>query len=390
MALTDFFKIEDSHDLKVMEFINNMNMLKSMSVEEHTLYKKWSSLNHDFNGELSNLRIVKNKIWKPSNILDSDMTINEINKVTPKIILVDDENLLYDWTILREFSHTMVYDGNIGRNLKFLVIDESNDKYIGIISIASDVMAIRDRDSYIGWNSVNKIDNKKINNISICSCIMGTQPFGYNFLGGKLVAALSTSKSVRDAWENKYIDKLVGFTTTSLYGSYSMYNGIPYWKSVGKSTGKILIKPDTEVYEYMCDYVKNKHKDVYNRITTADNSLGVPSGLKQKQMALILKEVGLSLEDYKHGYMRGVYFAPIYKNTNDFLCEKIKESDLIIEDKYKSDIDGIVNWWRSKATNRYLKLHKENRLNNDVLFYDELIGMSWVEAKEKYLNIVGR
>ena len=57
------------------------------------------------------------------------------------------------------------------------------------------------------------------------------------------------SKVVRDEWEKTYGQKLVGFSTTSLYGIHSMYNGIPHWRGLGESAGKIGLKPDDEFYD---------------------------------------------------------------------------------------------------------------------------------------------
>ena len=50
----------------------------------------------------------------------------------------------------------------------------------------------------------------------------------------------------------------------------------------------------------------------------------------------------------------------------------------------------MLEWWKKKAISRYEKLHQENRLNNDTLFYEDLIGISLIEAKQKYLSQVGR
>ena len=387
--LSTFFDTDSDHDLYVKNFVDNMNLLKSMTVEEHTLYKKWEEINYNLNQEVSNLRSVKNNIWKPTDLLNKELTLAQINDLQPKIIAVDDTNL-YDWTIIRTFCHTMVFDANIGRNLKFLVIDDVTKKYIGCLNIASDVIAITDRDKHIGWTKENRLDDKKINYTAIGSCIMATQPFGYNFLGGKLMATLVTSKFIRDTWEQKYANIIAGFTTTSLYGSYSMYNGIPYWKHVGSSAGKINIKPDDKVYRYMLNYVKENRKEAYDKVTKANNAIGVSSGLKQRQLSLIFKEVGISPSAYTHGYQRGVYFSSIYENTKDFLCNKINEAELVMKERYKQDVDGMISWWKEKAIKRYSKLHEENKINNDMLFYDDLIGVSWDEAKQMYLNQVGR
>ena len=70
------------------------------------------------------------------------------------------------------------------------------------------------------------------------SSIVPVQPFGYNLLGGKLLACISTGEGVRECWKDKYKDTLVGNTTTSLYGDYSMYNSIPIWND--KTDSSIL------------------------------------------------------------------------------------------------------------------------------------------------------
>ena len=49
MKLDNFFDIETdfNFDKEKENFIDNLNMLKSMSVQESTLYKKWQEFNKD-------------------------------------------------------------------------------------------------------------------------------------------------------------------------------------------------------------------------------------------------------------------------------------------------------------------------------------------------------
>jgi len=32
----------------------------------------------------------------------------------------------------------------------------------------------------------------------------------------------------------------------------------------------------------------------------------------------------------------------------------------------------LLDWWKSKAIKRYIKLHKSNQLNEQVLWYEDL------------------
>jgi hypothetical protein len=277
--------------------------------------------------------------------------------------------------------------------LKFLITDgnEERPRYLGAVSVSSDVITINDRDKYVGWTAENKLDDRKLVHSAIGSCIMSTQPFGFNFLGGKLVACLVTSSVVRDVWKKLYDQTLVGMTTTSLYGSYSMYNSLKWWHKCGTSAGKIPIKPDDIVYEAWHDWIKEHKKAEYDKkMTQKDNISGPVTGAKQRVISMIFQELQLKTQEYVHGYERGVYYSCFYENTKEFLQNKISEDKLVMKPLFKDDTKAILDWWRPKAKDRYLKLKSENNLKNDVLYYNSMIDMSYVTAKEHFFKEVGR
>jgi hypothetical protein len=105
---------------------------------------------------------------------------------------------------------------------------------------------------------------------------------------------------------------------------------------------------------------------------------------------MIYKELDIKRAKYEHGFKRGVYYGDIYENGKSFLRNEIKEDELVMKEKYKLDYDRIINWWKPKAIRRYEKLHNENRLKPESLFYSDIIGMSWEETREKYLGDIGR
>jgi hypothetical protein len=400
------------------KFIDHMTFLKGQSVEESVFKKKYEEITDDaLNGRhLNNMGSVIEKIWKPTDIYNEAQTINEIEALKPEIIFIEDQTkedkkqkiqnhpeLVEDWLILRKYCHTMDFDQTPGRFLRFLVVNKSDEditkpfQYLGVVSIASDVICISDRDNYIGWTSENRLKQGKLVNSAIGSCIMSTQPFGYNFLGGKFVASLLTTKSVRDVWEKKYNNKLVGFTTTSLYGTNSMYNGIPYWHKCGASSGKISIKPDDGVnmdsglYTFWHDWIKKNRTEEYTKkMTQAEGVSGPVTGAKQRGIQMIFNELGLASKDFTHGYERGVYYAGVYENFKEFFQGKIDETQLIIKPKFATDVAGVIDWWKPKAIKRYQNLLKEGRLKTDILFYNGMRTMSYEEAKEKYFGEVGR
>ena len=105
---------------------------------------------------------------------------------------------------------------------------------------------------------------------------------------------------------------------------------------------------------------------------------------------MIFKELGIKQTQYMHGFKRGVYFAQMYENGNEFLRNEIDESELKMKKKFEEGDDYTTRWWKKKAIRRYEKLHNEGRIKPETLYYMDIIGMSWEDAKEKYLKDVGR
>jgi hypothetical protein len=268
--------------------------------------------------------------------------------------------------------------------------------------MGSDITSLGVRDSYIGWSKDNKFKDGKLNNTAIATTVVSTQPLGYNLLGGKLIAALATSPIIRSAWKQTYDDTLIAVGTTSLYGIHSQYNGIPHYKTLGESKGLIAIKPDDLVYDPWHQWLKENRSELYqSKITNerirngesmypGENKTGPVSGIKQRILEMIFKELGIKSKDYNHGFKRGVYFAQMYENGNEFLCGKISESELNMKDKFSEGDTYSIKWWKPKAERRYLKLIEENKIKPESLFYADIIGMTWEGAKEKYIKEVGR
>jgi hypothetical protein len=384
---------EFEFDLEKSKFIKNIDYLKSMSAEEQTFYKKWVEV-QTYKDYLNKSGVVKAKIWTPTDINNIDLTIKELENLNPTIVHVTAGSPYeHDWLMLRLFCHTMEYAQTPGRFIKLLITDGNvdNPRYLGAVSISSDVIVITDRDDYIGWTADNKLKDKRLVHSAIGSCIMSTQPFGYNFLGGKLVAALITTSKTREIWKNLYDQELVGMTTTSLYGSYSMYNSLKWWHKCGSSTGKMMIKPDDSVYEVWHQWIKDNRTEQYNKAMTQKEGVSGPvTGAKTRVINMIFQTLGIKSSDYTHGYERGVYYSCFYENTKEFLQNKITEKDLKLKELFKKDVQGVLDWWKPKAIERYKKLHGEGNIKSDILYYNKMMGMTYDDAKSKFFNEVGR
>ena len=397
MGFGDFFdEPKFDFDKERKTFIDNLNLLKTMSVQEQTLYKKWQEFNADvysMTQKASKFKRINNSIWTPSDITNKEQTLIELLALEPYVEMLEQGNAKDNetWTLVRRLIHTMEFTANPGRNLKFFVKDKVTGKLLGVICLGSDVTSLGARDKYIGWSLDNKFKDGKLKHTAIGTTICCAQPLGYNFLGGKLVAALVTSSVVRDAWKKLYGQTLVGMSTTSLYGIHSMYNSIPLWRTMGKSVGRIALKPDDATYEVWHDWVRENMESEYKKATTQKEGVsGPPTGVKQKTINLIFKAVGIKASDYEHGFQRGIYYADMYENGKEFLRGEIEEKDLKMKQKYVDDSDYIMKWWKPKAIKRYTKLFDEGRLKPEKLFYGDIVGKTWEETKEMYLSEVGR
>ena len=349
--------------------IANLDYLFAMSVQEQTLYKKWLEWNVDLHSSMKLLPALHqqyDKIWKPKDIFDKEGTIAEIQAMQPYVEIVDEGEEATKWTYMRKLISSMEFTPNPGRNVKAFVKDRTSGKVLGVISLGSDVTSMGVRDQYIGWTKEDKFQKGKLNNTAIGTSIIATQPLGYNFLGGKLVSALTTSPTFRKEWKDKYDNTLIAVGTTSLYGIHSQYNAIPHFKTLGETAGKISIKPDDKFYDPWHQWLKENRAEWYSEEITEERARngenmgydrnGPVSGIKQKILTRIFKECGIKADTYHHGFKRGVYFAMMYDNGCEFLCDKITEDQLVLKDKFVEGDDYTIRWWKKQAIKRYTKL----------------------------------
>ena len=344
---------------KRTELIDHMEYLKRLDNREIVIYKKLKEIQKNKFDDKT-LDRIHNKIYQFSNLNDLDLTLKEIDQLDPILVSVEDLN---EFKILRILIHSFEWVPSPGRNLKYFIIDRTSKKYLGIITLGSDVISLPPRDQYIGWSRENKFDHKKLNSVSIAQTIVGVQPFGYNMLGGKLIASLCSDPMIQKDWKKKYKDTLTGITTTSLFGSYSMYNRIPYWKKLGKTKGSITIKPDDDIFFYWNEWIKENHKKEFEHAINQ-------SSPKQNIIKLIFNKLNIPITQYQNDHSKGVYFMPIHTNTREYLRNEISVKDLVADEKLSRD--HILDWWREKSKRRFTDLFNKKKIKHETLWYKDL------------------
>ena len=390
----------DTEELRT-KLIEELGYVSGMTVEEYTLYQKWCEVKNKYPAQVVNtlfgeesqlvnlekdklLTHVKNNIWSPKDPHD-------YAKLEPELIYTkEDKSYPELWNAIRTFASTMKNNNNIGRNLNFIVRDKPTKKYLGVICISSDFLDLTPRDNYIGWDRERKT-KKMINHTAIGSTIVPLQPLGYNYTGGKLLALLCLSDKVQETWKREYGDVMVGVTTTSLYGSFSQYQNLKYWKKRGHSAGSVSYEATKPTIQMLRKWIMENHTRKYFEWYSATKPTGQPykRDHRNRSHTFAYSKLNIPKELTKSDHSRGIYFSTLYDNTREFLREEIPEDKLV--KSFDSSVSALSELWRERyASKRINSLIDQKRTNMETLYYDDLIHLSWEETKNKYLNQVGR
>jgi len=408
----DKIEAPDTETLKEA-VIKDLSYVSAMDVKEYTLYQKWCEVKDRYPTVETNsffddkpamlkpeqgvvIQEVKNNFWLPEDP-------EEYLELQPELIWTDGAEVQSHtnakgseiWNALRTFLSTMKNNSNIGRNLNFLIRDKVTKKYLGVTCMSSDFLDLTPRDEYIGWDREAKTQ-RMINHTCIGSTIVPIQPLGYNLVGGKLLALLCLSDTVEKTWEYQYKDKLVGVTTTSLYGKtkeipLSQYDRLKHWKKMGWTAGSVSYEPTKPTRMMIQNWLKKNHTYKYFEWYVAKKDTGQPHKRdhRNRSHTFTYNQLGIDKKLIKSDHARGIYFGELYENTKEFLKEEITVDKLVR--KFDNSTEVLTDLWKNKyAKKRLASLKKQGRVSTETHFYDDIIYLSWEETKQKYLPQVGR
>tara|TARA_B100001057_G_C22734461_1_gene905225 strand:- start:96 stop:1199 length:1104 start_codon:yes stop_codon:yes gene_type:complete len=291
--------------------------------------------------------------------------------------IVEPNNFIWDTSLSLISSHSNMVSIP-GKNVKFAIKEMNTNKYVGFVRLASPVINCKPRNDLLGQVPELTMFNKTtIMGFAIVPC----QPFGYNYLGGKLLAALCCSHEVREKLNKKYDMNLCMFETTSLYGnskSSSQYDGMkPFLRNRGLTISDFIPMLNGEPYLNLVKYVE----DIVGRGEL------VPEGASSRKLKMTnaiigllkrslkgedLAEFKLTINNAKQLTEQKRYYVSNYgiENYIDIVNGK---TDKIVEapnfDRFNQD--GLIEWWKKIATKRYNKLKEENRLRSNLEVWAE-------------------
>ena len=304
---------------------------------------------------------------------DSDMFDDfTISPQDMDIEIVELDNHTWDSCINMISSHSNMVSIP-GKALKLAVKDKITNKFLGFIRFGSPVINCKPRNDLLGNVPNLTVFNKTaIMGFVIVPC----QPFGYNYLGGKLLAGICCSHYVREKLNEKYGMNLVLFETTSLYGKTkgaSMYDGMkPFLRYKGNTMSDFIPMMHGKPYLDMVEYVENIiGKGQLVKVDASSRKLKMTTGI----IGLVKKALdGDELEKFKTTIANAKnlteqkrYYTSNYGIENYIDIINGKTDKIVKADNYdRYTVPGVVEWWKKIATKRYNKLKEENRIRNDL------------------------
>lgn len=245
-------------------------------------------------------------------------------KIKPALVPVTDR-WQHDLFRLARYTWALPYSQGFGRRMRYLLIDESNEKLMGIFALQSPPIGFPARDKLFDYPDGRKTE--LVNQTMDIHTLGALPPYG-RLLGGKLAALAAASNEVRQDYKAKYSGRitemekrelpanLVALTTTSAFGRSSIYNRLKYdgeivARSIGYTEGFgsfHLMK----LYPLFKEYLESEGMDV-------KGGYGTGPRRKWQIMRAALERLGLPGDLLNHGVKREAFLFPLVHNLKKYL-----------------------------------------------------------------------
>ncbi len=267
------------------------------------------------------------------------------NKIKPVLMEVNDEywgNLFR----LARLTWSLPFTKGYGRRLRYVILDESNEKIIGVLGLQSPPLDFPVRDRNFKYPDGQKTE---LVNQTMDIYTLGALPPYNRLLGGKLVAFAAASDEVRKAYNKKYngrvteLDKkilparLIALTTTSAYGRSSIYNRLNYQGraiaySIGytEGYGSFHLAP---LYPLVCEYLEQSGEIIRG-------GFGVGPRIMWQNYKRVFSLLDLPGHLLKHGVKREAFLFPLISNL-----EKYMNGEVARPYYYHQTFQELSDWW---------------------------------------------
>ncbi len=288
----------------------------------------------------------------------ADSSSLDAERILPRLIEVEsgsEHELLFRWARLHWSVPTAP---GYGRRQRFLVIDEGNNKLIGLIGLCDGIFSLSARDQWIGWTKERR--RVALRNV-IHAHVLGAVPPYSHLLGGKLVAMLATSADIREAFSARYSERtaivsgrshdgaLALMTTTGALGRSSVYNRLRYRPAADQTSRLVFTRvgftngsAQTHFPADLCTMLET-HAAEHCRPTLKNDGWG--KGLRSRREAVdkALIDLGLNPSALAYDLAREVWCAPLGANATAYL--RGEETTL---EPFPNTADELSQFWRER------------------------------------------
>jgi hypothetical protein len=273
-------------------------------------------------------------------------------KIRPRLVEVKrrtQDELLFRYACLH---WSIPVSSGYGRRMRFLVIDEHNDKLIGLFGLGDPVFSLAPRDRWVGWDKEGR--RVRLRHV-LDAFVLGAVPPYSSLLGGKLVALLVASDEVREAFRCKYGGKpslisektsdgsLALITTTSALGRSSLYNRLSFhnrllYHRVGFTRGTGDFHFNNGIYEHLWAYAVE-----HCRPTAKQEKWGKGFRNRRETVRKCLAALGLPAGYLSNLVQREIFVVPLAANSREFL--RGEDSSLNFN---AQPVDALFQWFRER------------------------------------------
>ena len=288
----------------------------------------------------------------------------------------------YFYQLLTATSSHVIEHNIPGRELRWMVYEKNTKTIVGFIRFGSPTINSKPRNIWLDEPANLSILNR---HTVMGFTIVPSQPFGYNYLGGKLLALLCVSHFARETLNQVFEKDIALFETTSLYGSTtsaSQYDGLkPYLRYKGLTDSKFLPLLHNDVFHKLHDrftllnnnkpLTENKASSKKLKRQTKMISI-IRNSLKENNQLDKLKEfndvidMAFGITQQKRFYISDYGYSNVREVIRGDQDELIKGPNW---DKFY--LENIISWWKKKAGKRYEKLKSEGRFRTEVELWTE-------------------
>ena len=273
-----------------------------------------------------------------------------------------------------------VIEHNIpGRELRWLVREKNTGKIIGFIRFGSPTINSKPRNNWLGKAPDLSVFNR---HAVMGFAIVPSQPFGFNYLGGKLLALMCVSHFAREQVSKVFQKDIALFETTSLYGSTtsaSQYDGLkPFIRYKGLTDSQFT----PLLHKQSFHKLHNKFKEWNHGEPLTENRASSKKMKRQNKMISIIRnslkdqeklnefnsviQMAFGLTQRKRAYISDYG----YSNVREVILGEQKK--LVKGQNWdKFEYENVISWWKKKAGKRYEKLKSEGRFRTEVELWTE-------------------